>query len=270
MKNITFPQRKSAFTLIELLVVIAIIAILAAILFPVFARARENARRSSCQSNLKQIGLGILQYVQDYDEKLPFACQDAGGDILPWQVTTQPYLKSTQIFKCPSNTSAANQIINNSDATNPLGVTGGIPVSYICNGGGPGADAAFGTNSGGGAGRRPMNRFYTGSDGNGGGAALAQLDSSAQTILVFENGTAANGGASLYDLPNLGGAAAGNVHFQNHLSTTNFLYADGHVKSLKPTALISGNTNQFFVNPVGATASTALVTALGSEQQRMQ
>ena len=60
---------KSGFTLIELLVVIAIIAILAAMLFPVFARARENARRSSCQSNLKQIGLGLLQYSQDYDER---------------------------------------------------------------------------------------------------------------------------------------------------------------------------------------------------------
>src|ERR1051325_7590284 len=59
------------FTLIELLVVIAIIAILAAILFPVFGRARENARRSSCQSNLKQIGLGLLQYEQDFDESLP-------------------------------------------------------------------------------------------------------------------------------------------------------------------------------------------------------
>jgi prepilin-type N-terminal cleavage/methylation domain-containing protein len=59
------------FTLIELLVVIAIIAILAAILFPVFARARENARRASCQSNLKQIGLGIMQYTQDYDERMP-------------------------------------------------------------------------------------------------------------------------------------------------------------------------------------------------------
>jgi prepilin-type N-terminal cleavage/methylation domain-containing protein len=65
------PSQRLGFTLIELLVVIAIIAILAAILFPVFGRARENARRSSCQSNLKQIGLGILQYNQDFDERFP-------------------------------------------------------------------------------------------------------------------------------------------------------------------------------------------------------
>ena len=72
----TLHRRTTAFTLIELLVVIAIIAILAAILFPVFARARENARRSSCQSNLKQIALGIKQYTQDYDEKFPLASSE--------------------------------------------------------------------------------------------------------------------------------------------------------------------------------------------------
>ncbi|RYG53119.1 DUF1559 domain-containing protein, partial [bacterium] len=73
LNSLSFNQSvttRKAFTLIELLVVIAIIAILAAILFPVFGRARENARRSSCQSNLKQIGLGIMQYTQDYDERI--------------------------------------------------------------------------------------------------------------------------------------------------------------------------------------------------------
>lgn len=64
-------QNRTAFTLIELLVVISIIAVLAAILFPVFARARENARRASCMSNLKQIGLGFMMYTQDYDEMMP-------------------------------------------------------------------------------------------------------------------------------------------------------------------------------------------------------
>lgn len=87
----------NGFTLIELLVVIAIIAILASILFPVFARARENARRASCQSNLKQISLGLFQYAQDFDEHMAIY-YGAGG----WVNNIQPYLKSTQIMQCPS------------------------------------------------------------------------------------------------------------------------------------------------------------------------
>ncbi|RZL00741.1 MAG: DUF1559 domain-containing protein [Pedobacter sp.] len=94
-------RNKRGFTLIELLVVIAIIAILAAILFPVFGRARENARRSSCQGNLKQIALGIAQYTQDYDERYPYATVNA-THVAGWSNIIQSYVKSTQILQCPS------------------------------------------------------------------------------------------------------------------------------------------------------------------------
>ncbi|NUQ01682.1 MAG: DUF1559 domain-containing protein [Armatimonadetes bacterium] len=101
-------RRRTAFTLIELLVVIAIIAILAAILFPVFAKAREKARQSSCQSNLKQVGLGLTQYSQDYDEKFhPHRYTDSSRG---WADLLQPYMKSTQLFRCPSNSSAGYRV----------------------------------------------------------------------------------------------------------------------------------------------------------------
>ena len=101
--------KKSGFTLIELLVVIAIIAILAAILFPVFARARESARRASCLSNLKQLGLAIVMYAQDYDDTFP-GC--ASWTSSPWynppyysvgfKPTIMPYVKNAQVFLCPT------------------------------------------------------------------------------------------------------------------------------------------------------------------------
>jgi len=112
---------KRGFTLIELLVVIAIIAILAAILFPVFARARENARKANCQSNLKQIGTAIRMYVQDYDERFPTALIAGAipGDYtnsIPYMIVAErqnqgypvllaPYVKNTRVFWCPSDTS---------------------------------------------------------------------------------------------------------------------------------------------------------------------
>src|SRR6476619_7559159 len=95
-------RKQTGFTLSELLVVIAIIAILAAILFPVFAQAREKARSISCLSNMKQLGTAIQMYNQDYDETYPFANPDCWWGNT-WGNTVQPYVKSTQIFKCPSD-----------------------------------------------------------------------------------------------------------------------------------------------------------------------
>jgi prepilin-type N-terminal cleavage/methylation domain-containing protein/prepilin-type processing-associated H-X9-DG protein len=89
------------FTLIELLVVIAIIAILAAILFPVFARARSQARKASCSSNLRQMALGTLMYVQDHDETFPPRYGSASSGAASWIVTIQPYVKNQQIGSCP-------------------------------------------------------------------------------------------------------------------------------------------------------------------------
>jgi prepilin-type N-terminal cleavage/methylation domain-containing protein/prepilin-type processing-associated H-X9-DG protein len=126
-------QKRTAggFTLIELLVVIAIIAILAAILFPVFARARENARRSSCQSNLKQIALGITMYTQDFDSKLPgydnrYFDGNAANTINN-SVTYQafPYIKSSQVFRCPS----APRLASGLDPWQDVATTYGFPYS---------------------------------------------------------------------------------------------------------------------------------------------
>jgi len=109
-------MRRRGFTLIELLVVIAIIAILAAILFPVFARAREKARQTSCLSNVKQIMTGVLMYAQDYDEVLPVASHwDALDNTAPsttytiWYESIYPYVANWQIFICPSQKRANPQ-----------------------------------------------------------------------------------------------------------------------------------------------------------------
>jgi prepilin-type N-terminal cleavage/methylation domain-containing protein/prepilin-type processing-associated H-X9-DG protein len=106
-------MRQRGFTLIELLVVIAIIAILAAILFPVFAKAREKARQASCLSNVKQLGLSVLSYVQDNDELMPFGRTYTNGTVTcrvypgtltlgQWFEAVQPYVMNAQIFRCPS------------------------------------------------------------------------------------------------------------------------------------------------------------------------
>ena len=90
---------RAGFTLIELLVVIAIIAILAAILFPVFSRARAKARQTSCLSNVKQISLALMMYAEDYDESYPVVDHTVGYD---WWDPLQPYVKNVELFRCPA------------------------------------------------------------------------------------------------------------------------------------------------------------------------
>jgi prepilin-type N-terminal cleavage/methylation domain-containing protein/prepilin-type processing-associated H-X9-DG protein len=162
MSHGTKTQR-SGFTLIELLVVIAIIAILAAILFPVFAQAREKARQSSCQSNLKQLGLAYMQYVQDYDEKFPpiVGCtvavnpcppanfQHVMTDLIGGQNTNQvavgvnvpslvgPYVKNNQIQQCPSGprpnatNAAVAYMYNDLVATRSQAVLNGVAQTIL-------------------------------------------------------------------------------------------------------------------------------------------
>jgi len=116
-------QTKSGFTLIELLVVIAIIAILAAILFPVFATVREKARQTSCSSNMKQLGLAVMQYVQDNDENFPIAFATWTGTAPVWPVEISPYVKTYKVFQCPDDSLSHN--------TNTWK---GTPISYVANG----------------------------------------------------------------------------------------------------------------------------------------
>ena len=230
MKNL--PQKRSAFTLIELLVVIAIIAILAAILFPVFARARENARRSSCSSNLKQIGLGILQYTQDYDEKYVATRWYDGTNGQAWPTSLQPYLKSTQIFQCPSDTLSGN-----------TAATGAMSPTYWNNPPAPQFHTSYvyNTDIGG----------DSNSDATRAGVSQAAIDSVATTVMATDGGantstntdplkwTQVPNAFMVYPIPNLNNTTPYDqgAPMPRHLETTNILYADGHVKSQRVTAI---------------------------------
>ena len=129
------PRKTNGFTLIELLVVIAIIAVLAAILFPVFAQAREKARQTMCASNMRQIGLSLIMYRQDYDEKNPNEWPWWGQRLWDWDHTflevIAPYTKSQQIAICPS---AQSGLYYSKKDTRPSSMNlGSTPVGYFMN-----------------------------------------------------------------------------------------------------------------------------------------
>ncbi len=245
MKNTPLFERstgKNGFTLIELLVVIAIIAILAAILFPVFGRARENARRSSCQSNLKQIGLGITQYAQDYDETLPPAFFQNATTFFGWDTLTAAYMGSKVqkggsegIFKCPSDslvrtgtgesarsysmTEGRNGIAAGTTLTLPDGVTTWRPAPRLSVVGSPSGTlmvAEFHNDS---------NLFARQTN------AFVQRPIDYGSNIRSQNCTKGQGNGCMLDPTAIGKPA----HFDGY----NYLFADGHVKSLKPQNTIS-------------------------------
>jgi prepilin-type N-terminal cleavage/methylation domain-containing protein/prepilin-type processing-associated H-X9-DG protein len=243
----------TGFTLIELLIVIAIIAILAAILFPVFARARENARRTSCASNLRQLGMGIAQYTHDSDELLPFASNARGtsrivsgttAGSISWRSLIYPYVKNPQIYSCPSNPN--NMLANVSDLS-------GVPeiaLSYSCN-----ANVlVFG---------------WTAASVDVGPFALnlSQIQFAQSLILAAESSEALPAVVITRAAPSaatLATAFPTQGIYGGHLALCNFLFVDGHVKALKPSSTIqpgvfTDTTSNFWVNtkPSNVASETA-------------
>jgi prepilin-type N-terminal cleavage/methylation domain-containing protein/prepilin-type processing-associated H-X9-DG protein len=206
-------SKNQGFTLIEMLVVIAIIALLAAILFPVFSRVRENARRTSCGSNMRQLALGLMQYVQDYDEMVPperilhGACCDSGPT---WRQLIFPYVKSVQIYQCPSN-----PVKSRSDSS-----TWG-PILYPSYAGNVGPTLTVGT-------FQVVSLSST-------GYRLARFNNPSLTIAIVES-------ESTFEprYQPTAGTPATNKLFAGHLNVSNYIFLDGHVKTLKPLATISG------------------------------
>jgi prepilin-type N-terminal cleavage/methylation domain-containing protein/prepilin-type processing-associated H-X9-DG protein len=233
-------RQNKGFTLIELLVVIAIIAILAAILFPVFAQARESARTISCVSNEKQISLGILMYVQDNDERFPmyqyaipgiadFTIKDpnsAGGSYaeshMGWDEVCQPYIKNTQLLWCPSAASPGNDYfagVANKDDTD---WTGSLNYATNCR----------------------LDGKYTST------AKLSILAYPAQTIMLEDNGAQGSEGACRIETDEWGwtnsqtnalqadaGSGATPGPLRRHKGGANYAFCDGHAKWLNGASM---------------------------------
>lgn len=219
-------SQERGFTLIELLVVIAIIAILAAILFPVFAQARESARKTSCLSNTKQIGMATLMYVQDYDETFPINLYmgfEPGPCVYTAWTAIQPYSKNTQLFTCPSNPTAMDFPPMMATIGMPPPCTVGPPLKYIS------YMPNFGLMDWG----DPSNIF-----GAGHGRSvknIAQIEFPVETSMWSDSsGTLPDAYFGLMDEP---------VQAR-HQNTLNSCFADGHSKNMKAKPWLDASGNQ--------------------------
>ena len=207
---------RKGFTLIELLVVIAIIAILAAILFPVFAKAREKARQASCQSNIKQLGLALMQYVQDYDEMYPTQykyCPTGSNQLFWWHDMIEPYIKNYQILTCLS----ANPYPYTGNR--PTGLPNPLATNYQANAvPSLASDATYGYGGGG-----PIR-----------GATMSSVTLPAECIWVADlySWTEFTRNERVAGFPNSLRNGAGYVDMR-HNDGANFGFVDGHVKWLK-------------------------------------
>ena len=265
---VTGPRKArltSGFTLIELLIVIAIIAILAAILFPVFATAREKARQTACVSNEKQLGLAFLQYVQDYDE---FAIQgrDLYGTGNCWAGILYPYVKSINVFLCPSDTISgdvssyaynSNFVFPSPTAwTSGTGQATALSTTKLL---APGKTIVFAEVSGSGGyditQEALQTSIFNGWSPTGTGLGTA---SNSQPVGGSTSGAALQWATGYtIDVGEAPKPACFTGQVGRHNNGANYLFADGHAKWLMPTLVYAGTTNSTPGNCGGYTVAAA-------------
>ena len=253
-------RQREAFTLIELLVVIAIIAILAAILFPVFQKVRENARRTSCSSNENQLGLAFTQYTQDYDETYPVGYRAPGGSYgQGWGGQVYSYVKSTGVYKCPDDSTAQTTANGttyapisyafNTNAHSSTLQAFAAPASTVllCEVFGATAPVSLTDEGVSTTAANPDTNLSPATDGlpdNGNQyyGALADATDGTGANLKLATGDMAAGTSGVDPYTGLSASFTGPTGI--HSDGSNFLFADGHVKFLKPIQVSSGHNGK--------------------------
>ena len=249
MKHLSKPALRG-FTLIELLVVIAIIAILAAILFPVFQKVRENARRTACLSNMKQLGLTLTQYYQDFDERGPNGTNVYGAGN-GWGAQVYSYVKSKGVYRCPDDDSKSvssyalnsNFVFDSTGRYDGTGIINSIALSQFKS---PASTVEF---------------FEVANNYNPGGGGY-DLSNPADDIQNSPTGNGVSGGYSPHGLGQAAtapqqlkyatGWMANTVRHDNYVAQTgrhtdgsNFLMADQHAKFIRPSSVSAGSSNPY-------------------------